>query len=606
MDMIMALRWTSSLFALLFLGLLATGCGDTSAHYAPFDDGGTPRVDSNQNDPTANQTPQGPTYTLEAVGDTQFEAYAGTSVDISARLVSDDPTAPVENERITFGIISGTNHPDLRLEANSVFVDADGVAGNRLRAGESFGTIVVHATHEAVATPLEFKVTISAYPVGTLRIFTNHDRQDVFPLNDIELRLWDYHTNPCTMVSYYDDFTTQPIGEALLPTIDDTYTFENLNVLDRYTVALRAYGPQGQISGFACVDNIELIPDDLTDVTLPLELLELLATGTYDVTSYWDFSEALRESGGLGAAIMDIISWIGDPGGQIATLLVDMIGSSACTDWTKYREMETWFWACEVLSASDCDTSDMCTTFRLAHKLTDPEDTIGELINDQIDSIDFLAQIRGIGQDLLNTISNMKVKSVLTIDGKSYGEGEVTGEDKWVSMFFNWNGQEREIGVGSGTEFGALQAKWDGRIRDYNRLEIDPHEMEIPYGRVAMYFLERHIVPAVTGGNATTLGEALEYWICSGLGDFFGVSSGTVQTLCQTAVGIIDLTADIFADGLTLPINLHISGEGTLVDYTSDGSVDVIEDGLFYGDLESGGTTHEMSAEFTAERQLNP
>lgn len=607
----MALRWTSSLFALLLLGLLASGCGDTSAHYAPFD-GGT-RQDANQTNSTepTNQTPQGPTYSLEAVGDTEFETYLGTSVDLSVRLLSDDASVSVENERINFEIISGTNDPELRIEAGSVFVNENGVAGNRLRVGNTIGTITVRASHQWVETPLEFKISASAVPVGTLRVFTNHDRQDVFPLSDIELRLWDTNANPCSMVSYYDDFITNPMGEALLATPDSTYTFENLSIASRYTVALRAHGPQGQISGFGCMDGIEVIPDDLTDVTIPLHLLDLLATGVYDVTSFWDFSEALANSGGLGAAIVNIINWTANPGGMLADYLLDeFIGPMFCDDWNVYPDHADWLLWCQnqlLPPWDDCDVSSTCTTFRIIDAGADPRGRIGNFINEQLDNISFLANIRQMGQDLLNTISHMKVRSILTIEGKAVGEGEVRGTDRWVAMYFNWNGQEREIGVGSQTEFGALQAVWDGRIVDYNQLEIDPHEMEIPYGRVAMYFLTNSILPAVTGGNANSIGGALEHWICSGLGSIFSIPAATVQGFCRTAVNMLDLAANIFADGLTLPINLHISGLGTLVDYTSDGMADVIEEGIFTGELNSGGgTPQQMSAEFTAERQLNP
>lgn len=543
-------------------------------------------------------------YSLSLLNEAdELELYVGGSIDL--RVLLADGGTPLENQSVSFTIQSGTGDQDTRLEALSIFVGADGVASNRLRVGQTTGEIVVRASHPWVETPLDITIDVTTTPIGDLQVSLTHPTQDIFELSNFEVRIWPTSVLDCLLVPPYTPATEDPWDEALLPTLSDSTVFSGLQALETYTVGVVGRGSHGQISARGCIQDVELIPEGMAQTAVELTLLPLAPSGTYDVISYWDFTEALESSGSVGAAIVNTLQWVSNPGGQIASFMLNnYIGPFFCDDWGL-----AWYQL--------YDDSTLCLGFRAYNASSNPSQTIENFINNQISSIGVLNEIMTIGQDLMEMVSNMKVESILTIDNKAVGEGEVEGRDQWQALYFYWTRGcdgtdptcgEIRIGVGADSEIGVLQGRWDGRVYDYNQLEIDPHEVTIPYGRVITYLLNQHLLPGITGGNANNLGQAFEYLLCNNLGSFsiagFTFDASTMQGFCSAVFNALGLVAELYVGSLTYSIDLDISGVGTLVDLESNGMVNIIEDGEFLGELygEDGSVT-EMEASFTAERQ---
>ncbi len=585
----MSLRNYTVLATWLLIGLFSIACGETQGHSSAFTDNGTRTGGDADGDGDHEQT--GADYFLELVGDDHQEVMLGDSVDVVTRLTDRDGNA-VENQSISYEIWNSPADPDIRLEALAIFVDDDGYASNRLNVGGTIGTITVRASHHWVDDPVELTVDISAPPVGDLQVSVIHDEQHLMELGAFDVRTWKTSHVPCQMVPPYSLPANAPIDEAHLPTLFDQAIFHEYDSMETYTVAVMGHGSHGQISAKGCVEGVELIPDDTVHVEVPMELLPLSPTGEYDVISYWDFREALASTGDVGSTIVELLEWVANPGGMMAGYMID--------------------WAVDYV----CDNYGTTECLLAAGAGSSYEDDLAEFINDQVASVGFLSEIQQIGEDLRNTVANMKVESILTIDNKAFGEGELSGHDSWRAMYFYWTRScdpvndppdcgEIRIGLNDTSEFGVMEADWDGRLFDYNQLEIDPHDMTLPYGQLITYILNQHIIPTVTNGNANNLGSAVDYFLCSNIDDFsvWGVNV-PLQSVCSTAVNVLGFAADSYLNNLTYSIDLFISGVGTMVDLESNAIVDVIEEGFFLGELyDEDGNSTDMHSEFTAERR---
>lgn len=586
---------TSQLLFISLLALSLSACTDNT-NYTNLDD--TQRVDRDRNqdsDADSDGGNQNSDYALTLLNDDDLEIYVGGSIDLNVLLT--DGGQPVNNQVVTFEIVAGTGDNDTRLEAQSIYVNESGVAANRLRVGNTTGQIHVRARNAWVNDPLDIYVDVVTVPVNDLLVTLDHPDEDIFELSDFSVQLWPTSTLNCGLFPAYQPASEVPMDERSLTTLLDTALFTDLPIIEAYTVGVIGRGSHGQISARGCIQDVLLNETSLTEATVELELLPLAPAGIYDVISYWDFTAALQESGSVGSAIVGALEWVSNPGDQIATYLLDNI-------------IEPFF--CSNPS------SDLCFAFDIYSLANDPHEDIQNFINDQISSIGVLNEIMMIGQDLMNMVSNMKVESVLTIDNKPVGEGEVEGRDRWLAMYFYWTRNcgpndpadcgEIRVGLENNSDFGILESRWNGRVYDYNQLEIDPHDMTIPYGQVITLLLNEHLLPAITNGNANNLGQAFEYLLCSNLGGFsiagVNFTAQQMQGYCSTVFSALGLAAELYVTNLEYSIDLHIGGVGTLTDLESNGFVDIIEDGNFLGQLygEDGSST-DMNAIFSAERQ---
>ena len=587
--MIRTSSWMPSLVALTLL-LGAAACGESSVHYNTGD--GVTRVDTNPDrDPPTNDDARG--YTLSAVSQTEQGTYIGESLELQVRLANDQGEV-TPDEAITFEIIADAGSTQTRLQSNSSFTNAQGIATNRLLVGDALGTIRVRATHSWADDPVDFTVNVGTVPVGALRIGASYDRSDVAPLSFVQLRLWDAVQQPCSSIPTFTPPAAAHLLEADLADLTDTALFEGLDPNNRYTVVAYGRGAFDQIMAFGCADDVSAEPDATTDVVVDLTLLDLMPTGVYDVESYWDFREAISSTGAIGSTIVGAIEAISNPGEAIATLVFDRALEYICTEF-------------------DLDYLECLAAEQLASGY---EDNVATFVNDQLSRMEFFADLMAIGQDLNDTISQMKVESVLTISNKQVGEGELRGVDAWQAMNFYWRRNctdtspadcgEIRFGLGAGSSIGALQSEWDGRLTNHNRLEIDAHEMTVPYGLVILQILNDTLIPAMTDGNANSISGALNYWICDNIGTV-NVANYPVDvgSFCGVIVApLISTYANQFLADLEFSINLFVEGEGLMYDTDSDGVTDLINEGLFLGEVRrDDGPPTEMEATFEGVRQ---
>lgn len=565
----------------------AIACGDPEYHYSEADDGSPDLSDDNQG---SNDSPA-TDLELTATTDTTFEVYAGSSVDIGVQLTDGEPRS---TEPIEFEVTTSTGDGDIRLDAPTVYTDDEGTAPNQLDVGELTGELTVRASYTG-AEPVDFDVTVTEVPEGDLLVDFDYADADLLALSDLEVRLFDSTHVECDFIVPYTAPDTSHIDENSVPSTDDGVPFYELAVDRGYTVSVTALGPEDQISAHGCMEAIELDGDQTTEITVDLALLDLGPTGSYAIESTWDMTEAVAAAGPVGQAISDVFDWISDPTGMAADYMVGL-----AVDWVCNNYGST---ACGYAQDAEDDGT--------------LQSMLSDFLDDQISNIGILSDFQSMADDLTEAVENMHVDSLLTIDNKAVGEGELSGTDVWTGVSFQWpigctsNCQDVEFGLGSDTDFGAIEAQWDGRLTDYDRLEIDPHEMTVPYGQFITLILNDVLIPALTNDNADDLTGAFEYLLCDNLDSLevtvFGYTidfgSSTLQGFCYDAFSTVGGLAEIYITNLDYDLDFQVSGEGRMIDLESDGDVDVIEDGIFYGEVEGeDGEATDLESEFSGER----
>jgi hypothetical protein len=560
-------RFPLFLSALLIVGLTATACKDETAtqiHEDPV------RIDPG---PGPNPPPAQDGLVLSLVGDSALSGDANSVVPLRVKLTTRQDLSPVADEIISYQIISRQGGQEATLVSAQVLTNAQGEARNDVQLGMEGGELTIRATHE-VAGHVEWTVSITPITMANLRVAVVNERPEVMELRNVDVRLYRGQHFDCSM---FMPFANQPaaLQDANLETLSRTALFRNLDARDRYTLTALARGERDQIAASGCVESIVLDPDTLNDETIVLELIPLIATGRYDVISYWDMRNVLAESGPVGASIVALFAYFENPGLALYNAMINQL-----YNWLSFEDALLLELA---LDFSGLDTS------------------IQNTINNFINNNQVLSQIRQIGLDLRDTVAMLKVDSILTIS-KASPESDLFGEDDWFGLTFYWRrgcdlqvdpdcGQIR-IGVGHDNDLGIAGSEWEGRVVDYDQLEIDDHMMHLNYGRVIMHVLNQVIIPGMTNGNANSLSQAFAYWIGCGnvaqslagiIGVFVNIPAAALEQICQATVSIVFASVENMVNNLSYPLDLYVSGTGHLLSDDGDPAVNRIEDGTFSG-----------------------
>ncbi|MFU8802293.1 MAG: hypothetical protein ACNA8W_00650 [Bradymonadaceae bacterium] len=573
--------------SLMLLAATGTACNDDSgAHHVAdpirIEPGDTPPI------PSVDVPEE---LLLSIVGEDTLAGEVGSILTISVALTTSETLEGLGEETIEFEIVDSQDGQGHVLASRQVLTNADGQAQNEVQLGTDVGTLTVRATHERAGF-VEWTLDVLPLAVADLKVSLVYERPEIMTLQDIDVRLYRSQHMDCSM---FLPFGTQaaPLNEATLATVSRTALFQELDTRDHFTLTAVARGDRGQTAASGCLEGIELDSQGLNEADILLELIPLIATGRYDVLSYWDLTNVLAESGPVGSSIVTLFDYFENPGQALYNTLLDQIEQYLGPDETLMLRL--------ALGAFGLDT------------------LIQDTINGYIDSNDVLSQIRQAGLDLRDTVSKLQVDSILTI-GKASHDDELYGEDDWFGLTYYWRrgcdiqadpdcGQFR-IGVGPDSDLGIAGSDWEGRVVNYDWLQIDDHMMSLNYGRIIIHILNNVILPGMTDGNAHSLTEAFAYWIgcdsiAQSLSGTIGIPVATVEAMCLTTVSTVFGFIELVVNGLDYPLDLYISGHGYLINEGGGAQVDLIEDGVFVGYVErndGSGSSTPADATWTGVR----
>lgn len=597
-------RWAKRALALLgcFVMLVAPGCGEQ----APEE---------------RTETQGGDDYRLVAAeGGTDVEVRAGAQIDLTVYLYDAQTNDAVSGEMIEFEVVDGPDEGMPGLQVGQVQTEDDGGATNQLVAQmvqERWQVRARMADESKSANVVDFQVTVVPDDIGRLDVEVVNASTGIMELTDVELYVYPSQQLTCDWFAPLAPTEETYVVEEFVPFLEDgleVVTFDEIAAGQSYTATAVARGDEGQIAAGGCRENLHIEPDQTTETSLILQLIPLNPTGVYDVESFWDFEEALAESGAAGSTIVTVLGIAEDPGEAIYDVIIDQLAN----------------WLGGTLS-SGLDTLLSATGL---------DETFQDWIDERIENSETLSQIVQGLKDLREVVTNLHVHSELSI-GKLSQDFEFRGQDNWIGITLYWSylcdqGADdpeypecAEIELRSGDEafdeLGTISSTWDGRVVNYNELQVDQHTIGLRYGRLILYVLEQIILPTVTDGEAESLEDGFNHFFgCDAIADFVSGNHddlevdedaedaaeedancvdddgleepgrclpwtslclcwSTAYGWCSTAVSSVFGLADILLQGLEFDLGIQLGGEARLIEETSDGVVDRIDDGFYQG-----------------------
>lgn len=594
-------RWRSLVVLCCTLLIGLAGCGDS-------DDSGITGVEGEEGEQEGDPTSPSASddYFMFAAAGADVEGEVTGDVELKIYLYDRDTSDPVDNAQVSFEVLDDEDESAPSLSVRNLYTDSDGSATVDAMLGTEEGAWTVRANNSS-SNAVDFQVVAGAAEAGTVEVTPVNASPTLMTLSDIDVRIYRESHFECEYFQPLGPQDDDTLGEEFTQFTDNTVTFDNLGTSNRYVVTAVARGDQGQVAAGGCVSSVIVEHDKVTDVEVLLQLVPLNPTGTYSVLSNWDFTEALAESGPAGSVIVRVLDIFENPGEAIYSEIIELIATFV-----------------------GGLISETINTFL---SLTGLDDTFQNMINDFIDGNDGLSQVRDAGRDLRDVVADLEVHSELSI-GKLASDFEFRGQDNWlgITMYWTWGCEESDgpdCGAielkadddGEFSELGVLSSDWTGRVAAYNQLHIDQHTVSLRYGRLIMYALNDVILPTVTDDNANSMSEAFSYWFgCDSLVDSlipdgevcaagYCLAASTVEDACETAVSAVFGFADLLIDNLEFDMGLRLGGEGRLIEETSDGLVDRINEGIFSGYIEDSSdgtpTTSSFDAIWEGERVSN-
>jgi hypothetical protein len=535
-------------------------------------------------------------------GETEVSIARDGSRDMGVYLFSLNSGEPMADQTITW-TVEGDTSGGARIGAGMTLTGLEGLAETRLEAGTLPTTVTVTASYPG-ANDVEFTVSVLDVPVGTLDVVVSHPSASIYDVSPIDVRLYRPAVLRCRDL-IPGSHLAEYVLEVEITNTSERARFENVVAGENFTAVATGFGDLGEIAAQGCLDDVFVEADETKQVEIVLGLLPLNPVGEYDVRSYWDFTEALLETGSVGAIIVDILDLFENPGEQILDYIMDAIG----------------YFVSGIVS-------DVVEIFL---DVTGLDDLIADWINDLINESTTLRQFFSIGCDLRRMVTRLQVISVLSI-GKLGSDFEVFGVDTWIGLGICDFTPNPDFEVGMCDEapdcerieiildtfdLGLLRGEWTGRVLSYDRLDIDRHAVDFNYGRLILFVLENYIFPFLTGDPPPVSLEDVVFSIidCEGMAESITGSDGEICVVgcitdddiagfCESAVGLVFGTLfEGFVSSLSFDSVIELRGQVTLVNTDTDLDVDALENGLYTGTINVNGSSSPFEAEFSGQRQ---
>lgn len=576
------MTWRRAVSLILMLLIVSAGCSDSQLTSQGYDEEDELR-------PRATDA-----YFMVPAGSRELEGAVTEAVDIEVYLYERASGDPASNRQVQFQVLEAAADAPT-LEVGAVMTNANGSASVKAYLGTQVGEWTIRAFSES-SNGVEFTVSSHPTETGSIAVELVNIAPTIMTLTDIDVRVYRNDRFSCQYFQPHGFVDEDFLAEGYSPFTEETVVFDELGTRNRYVVTAAARGTHGQIAAGGCVDNILVEHEQTTNVEMLLQLIPLNPSGRYDAVSHWDFTEALADSGSVGAIIVRVLNVFDNPGRAIYDEIINLVRN---------------FFGGIVSGSIDTFLS-----------MTGLDNTFQNLINNFIDGNDVLRQIRDAGRDLRDVVANLQVHSQLSI-GKLASDFEFRGQDNWIglTLYWRWNcgpndgpdcGAINLVPEADGTfaGLGILSSNWTGRVVAYDQMQVDQHPVSLRYGRLIIYVINDVILPTVTNGNANSLSEAFAYWIgCEGIANSLipdgercalgaCIRADQVKNFCDSAVSTIFSFADLLIEGLEFDMGLRLGGSARLLEEDSDGVVDRLDQGLFEGFIEGDGG--QQSSRFTA------
>jgi hypothetical protein len=258
-------------------------------------------------------------------------------------------------------------------------------------------------------------------------------------------------------------------------------------------------------------------------------------------------------------------------------------------------------------------------------------------------------------EDVARFIQNVEIHSQLTVKEPNAATGAVEGTEVWKEMVLIWRGNcaanAPEGDICSRYPFNFAQAGFANSVltdsypitvdlaaspkpKMFLASQADPRFLKIEYGRFFVVFIDKIIVPMITGGVATNVGGLLNWMLdcatmatgmdawddCHNNGKWclfgcdtstqqcssnVGIANATLQQICTTALNGIGqlLEGYLVSAGNVEMSNFYATGEAQMEDGNHNRTIEKLQNGVWTGSLgRPGATDSPVNGTFTGER----
>jgi hypothetical protein len=249
-------------------------------------------------------------------------------------------------------------------------------------------------------------------------------------------------------------------------------------------------------------------------------------------------------------------------------------------------------------------------------------DALGDLITDCVlnDAPEWVQDIFTIGQDIFQIVKRLELTGILKIS-KLTSDYHIQGVSTFTGVVFTWKlGCDKnapdydqcgkmpftmeQFNNNGDFPMDLVGGNWTGQVVDYDSLSISPYEIDLNYGKLILFVLQKIILKYLTGEDNLTdaavaivgcdgIAKSLDKWV--DYDDTFKACKGTVTLL------------ESYLIGLAVPSVVSLKGSCTMVDENDDLVVDKLTDGVWAGQVQiNNATGSTFSGEWSAVRQTQP
>jgi hypothetical protein len=530
----------------------------------------------------------------------------GHEVQVFVRVFDLDTDAPAEEASLSLELKQTVPDPeadpeadpgDASLSAKLVITDAQGLATVIFRAGNTPLMLYNLNFQTPGALSVGMEVFVEDIPRGNLKI--QFDYEGPVDLNGVSVGIvaaGDSCTNFHAENPPESDlgFKTVLMGEST--------EYKALSSYGSYMVFATAVadveGGGKHLAAGGCIDGVLVQAGATNTVTLAIHVLPLKLAGHYEIHGKFDFTNVavdfLNEQGMAGQILADVVVFFnGDP-----AQVIFKYASEAAKQFLPAALVDL---AVDILESLFKDT-----------------------INDWLLNIPGLQGFWQVGADVTGVVSNLELISLFSFS-KVYSDYTLVGLEQFVGLSLYWKlgcdpaapdyedcgKYTYQFQDFNNPDFplDTISSHFTASILNWNQLAIDPHVVQLNYGKLILFALNHIVLPAIANG-ATNLADAFQELVsCQGM-EVAGIS---LEGACEAATNLVSLFIESTLFGLNWDSNLTVQGTCTILDDKDDHPANddlVIEDiidGQYTGSVVLGGSkTSPFTATFEGWRYEGP
>jgi len=445
------------------------------------------------------------------------------------------------------------------LSTLSSVTDEQGIASVETKAKESHvGQFTVKAfIDNSDIPPLYFDVVVT--PKGQVPLTVIGTYAGNRPVANYSVRLYKQNTagvpSCADMLELYENTTANQSKDNIQLTQSAKFPdFDNLETEtpQKYTIFLFSKNQADAIQAWGCNDQ-EGIVEWAKAASVTVEMLDRppVYAGPYNITSRFDFISAIPDP--YGTWVGYVVGFFQSPTQTVFELACDLLGGF------EDQQLEGF---CGTLFTRGPDGEvQPGTVGGFVFDLVD------DILNGSVQGTTF-GNVLQAGGDVADILKAFEISATLTFKNEPNEEGKWTEADtteNWHTVKVKWTlgancDPNTEVGCGvrsfniSAIQQEAVTGSFTASVEDDWKLTIDPHPLNLHYGALINYFLEKFLLPVVTGEEVVdTYEELLGFLIGGGVeclqpsansldccgtfaDDTIGDESGSIDSGTETAV----------------------------------------------------------------------